>query len=79
MRNVLEARAPSTKEHEVSEKEKEIPVRYLDRRVVERYLKRGQLDEKEYARYLKSLADLSDSAGSVETEFSSVDGLGPTR
>lgn len=77
--DVLEARAPAPKEHEVSEKEKEIPVRYLDRRVVERYLKRGQLDEKEYHRYLKALNDLSEQAGSVETEFTSVDGLGPTR
>jgi hypothetical protein len=63
----------------VSEKEKEIPVRYLDRRVAERYIKRGLLDEKEYARYLKSLEDLAEKAGSVETEFTSVDGIGPTR
>jgi len=63
----------------VSEKEKEIPVRYLDRRVVERYIKRGLLDEKEYARHLKALDDLAEKAGSVETEFSSVDGIGPTR
>jgi hypothetical protein len=63
----------------VSEKEKEIPVRYLDRRVVERYIKRGLLDEKEYARHLKSLQDLAENAGSVETEFTTVDGIGPTR
>jgi hypothetical protein len=63
----------------VSEKEKEIPVRYLDRRVVERYIKRGLLDEKEYARHLKALADLAENAGSVETEFTSVGELGPTR
>ena len=63
----------------MAEKDKEIPARYLDRRVVERYIKRGILDEKEYARHLKALQDLADSAGSVETEFSSVDGLGPTR
>ena len=61
------------------EKDKEIPVRYLDRRVVERYLKRGLLDEKEYARHLKALQDLAENAGSVETEVSSVDGVGPTR
>ena len=77
--DVLEARAQSAKEYEVSEKEKEIPIRYLDRRVVERYLKRGLLDEKEYAKYLKSLDDLAEKAGSVETEFSTVDGIGPTR
>jgi hypothetical protein len=63
----------------VSEKKEEIPTRYLDRRVVERYIKRGLLDEKEYARHLKSLADLADQAGSVETEFTSDGELGPTR
>jgi hypothetical protein len=76
---VIEARAPVWKESEVSEKEKEIPFRYLDRRVVERYLKKGLLEEKEYARYLKSLDDLAESAGSVETEFSSEGELGPSR
>ena len=63
----------------MSEHQKDIPVRYLDRRVVERYLKRGLLDEKEYHRYLKSLEDLAEKAGSVETEFTSVEGIGPTR
>jgi hypothetical protein len=63
----------------VTEKKDEIPVRYLDRRVVERYLKKGLLDEKEYQKYLKSLEDLTEKAGSVETEFSSVGELGPTR
>lgn len=63
----------------MTEKEKEIPARYVDRRVVERYIKRGLLDEKEYARYLKGLQDLAENAGSVETEFTSVDGLGPSR
>ncbi len=64
---------------QVTEKEKQIPARYLDRRVVERYIKRGLLDEKEYARHLKSLQDLSESAGNVETEFTSVGELGPAR
>ncbi len=63
----------------MTEKEKDIPIRYLDRRVVERYLKKGLLDEKEYARYLKSLEDLAEKAGSVETEFTSDGELGPTR
>jgi hypothetical protein len=63
----------------LSEKEKGIPVQYLDRRVVERYIKKGLLDEKEYARYLKSLDDMAEKAGSVETEFNSVGELGPTR
>jgi dephospho-CoA kinase len=63
----------------VSEKKEETPLRYLDRRVVERYLKRGQLDEKEYQRHLKSLEDLSEKAGSVETAFDNDGELGPTR
>ena len=63
----------------MSEKKEEIPLQYLDRRVVERYIKKGLLDEKEYHRYLKSLADLAENAGSVETEFTSLGELGPTR
>jgi hypothetical protein len=63
----------------VAEKKEEIPARYLDRRVVERYIKKGLLDEKEYHRHLKALEDLADKAGSVETEFTSVGELGPTR
>jgi len=63
----------------VAEKKDEIPLRYLDRRVVERYMKKGLLDEKEYARHLKALEDLAEKAGSVETEFTSIGELGPTR
>jgi hypothetical protein len=63
----------------VAEKKEEIPIRYLDRRVVDRYVKKGLLDEKDYQRYLKSLEDLADRAGSVETEFTSLGELGPTR
>jgi len=63
----------------VAEKKEEIPIQYLDRRVVERYIKKGLLDEKEYQRHLKALEDLADKAGSVETEFTSVGELGPTR
>ena len=63
----------------MADKKEEIPSRYLDRRVVERYLKKGLLDEKEYQRHLKALDDLQEKAGSVETEFSSVGELGPTR
>ena len=63
----------------MAEKKEEIPIQYLDRRVVERYLKKGLLDEKDYQRYLKGLEDLTEKAGSVETEFTSVGELGPTR
>jgi len=63
----------------VAEKKEEIPLKYLDRRVVERYIKKGLLDEKEYHRHLKALDDLAGKAGSVETEFTSIGELGPTR
>lgn len=63
----------------MSEKKEETPLRYLDRRVVERYLKKGLLDEKEYQRHLKALDDLSEKAGSVETAFEPDGELGPTR
>jgi len=63
----------------VAEKKEEIPLRYLDRRVVERYIKKGLLDDKEYQRHLKSLEDLAEKAGSVETEFTTLGELGPTR
>lgn len=63
----------------MSDKKEEIPARYLDRRVVERYIKKGLLDEKEYHRHLKALEDLAEKAGSVETAFTSVGELGPTR
>ena len=42
-------------------------------------MKKGILDEKDYQRHLKSLEDLSENAGSVETEFTSLGELGPTR
>ncbi len=63
----------------MADKKEEIPSRYLDRRVVERYIKKGLLDEKEYARHLKSLEDLAEKAGEVETEFTTDGELGPTR
>ena len=59
----------------MAEKQTELPVKYLDRRTVERYQKRGLVDEKELARLLKALPDLAEQAEKVETEFD--DGLGP--
>ena len=53
--------------------------RLLDRRVVERYLKRGQIDEKEYAKYLKALPDLAENSAKVETAFQPSGELGPSR
>ena len=34
----------------------------IDRRVVKRYVRKGIVDEKEYAAYLKALPDLADQA-----------------
>jgi hypothetical protein len=63
----------------VTDKQHEYPVRYLDRRVVERYLKKGLLDEKEYQRILKSLPDLAEKATKIETEFQTEGEIGPAR
>ena len=52
----------------MADKQHDLPLKYLDRRVVERYIKKGLLDEKEYQRRLKALDDLSGNAGSVETD-----------
>jgi hypothetical protein len=38
----------------------------VDQRVVKRYLRKGIVDEKEYAAYLKALPDLEDQALSVD-------------
>jgi hypothetical protein len=63
----------------MAEKHGEIDPRFLDRRVVERYLKRGQLDEKEYQKHLKSLPDSGENASKIETDFEPSGGLGPSR
>lgn len=63
----------------MAEKQHDLSPKYLDRRVVERYIKKGLLDEKEYARLLKGLPDLAEKAAKVETDFSSADELGPAR
>lgn len=39
----------------------------LDQRVVKRYVRKGIVDEKDYAAYLKALPDLADQALSVES------------
>ena len=63
----------------MAEKQHEPPQKYLDRRVVERYIKKGLVDEKEYARLLKALPDVGEKAATVETDFSTTDELGPAR
>ncbi|MBS2025759.1 MAG: hypothetical protein JST92_25445 [Deltaproteobacteria bacterium] len=63
----------------MAEKDKSsIPAKYLDRRVVERYLKKGMVDEKEYQKLLKGLPDLTEQAVKLETEFGDESDLGPT-
>jgi hypothetical protein len=39
----------------------------IDRRVVKRYVRKGVVDEKDYAAYLKALPDLADQAVPVES------------
>ena len=62
----------------MAEKDKELPLKYLDRRTVERYVKKGLVDEKEFGRHLKALPDQTEHAEKVETEFGAGD-LGPVR
>ncbi|HVI24286.1 MAG: hypothetical protein ACJ783_13895 [Myxococcales bacterium] len=63
----------------MADKHHDLPVRQLDRRVVERYVKKGILDEKEYLHYLKTLPDLADKATRIETEFQTEGEIGPAR
>jgi hypothetical protein len=62
-----------------TEKHAEISPKWLDRRVVERYLKKGLLEEKELQKHLKALPDVAERAAKVETEFSPSGELGPSR
>lgn len=43
----------------------------VDQRVVKRYLRKGIVDEKEFAAHLKALPDLADQALSVEAAMDS--------
>jgi hypothetical protein len=45
----------------------------IDQRVVQRYIRKGQLDAKDYERYLKSLPDVADQAVPVESEVEHVE------
>ena len=42
-------------------------IKLIDRRVVKRYVRKGIVDEKEYAAHLKALPDLADQAMPVES------------
>jgi hypothetical protein len=54
----------------------EIDRKLLDRRVAQRYLKKGVLDEKEYEKYLKGLPDLAEQAVPVESDLEASADLG---
>ncbi len=45
----------------------------VDKRVALRYVKKGNVDEKDYERYLKSLPDLADQAAPVEASIEGED------
>lgn len=47
--------------------------RLIDRRTWDRYVRNGQLDEKEYERYLKNLPDVAEKATNVETVMDASD------
>jgi hypothetical protein len=54
----------------------EIDRKLLDRRVAQRYLRKGVLDEKEYEKYLKGLPDLAEQAVPVESDLEASADLG---
>jgi len=45
----------------------DIDRKLVDKRVVDRYLKKGSLDEKDYEKHLKSLPDLADQAVPIDS------------
>lgn len=47
----------------------DIETKLIDKRVVQRYLRKGRVDEKDYDRYLKSLPDLAEQAVPVESDL----------
>lgn len=47
----------------------EIDRKLVDKRVVQRYLKKGRLEEKDYEKHLKSLPDLADQAVPIESDL----------
>ena len=45
----------------------------VDKRVAQRYIRKGLLDEKDYEQYLKRLPDVADQAVDVESEIEHVE------
>jgi hypothetical protein len=46
-----------------------IETKLVDKRVAQRYVRKGILDEKEYDKHMKSLPDLADKALTVEASM----------
>lgn len=46
-----------------------LDLKKLDNRLVQRYLRKGLLEQKDYDAYLKTLPDVADQAASVEAAF----------
>lgn len=51
----------------------------LDRRVVERYVHRGIVSQKDYDKHMKSLPDLAEQSEKLTSELTPVAGVGPGR
>lgn len=51
----------------------ELENKHVDRRVAQRYLRKGIVDEKDYEKYLKSLPDLAEQAVPVEASMTHVE------
>lgn len=45
----------------------DIDRKLVDKRVAQRYLKKGRLDEKDYEKHIKSLPDLAEQAIPIES------------
>lgn len=50
-----------------------IDIRHIDRRTIERYIKRGAIDKKDYEKYVKALPDLAEQAEKVDIELEAVE------
>lgn len=50
-----------------------IDMKYLDRRTVERHIKRGKLSAKDYEKWQKALPDLAEQAVPVDVQLESVE------
>lgn len=53
----------------------QIETKLIDKRVAQRYVRKGVLDDKDYEKHLKSLPDLAEQALTVEASIESEDYL----